>query len=72
MRNQIMDSKMDSGYLGPGENNAQALEDDYDIMRELAPEEVIGIMDELLFHEVGDLASTLKPYPVRSITRNVC
>ncbi|PLB48941.1 putative amino-acid N-acetyltransferase subunit Mak10 [Aspergillus steynii IBT 23096] len=50
---EIMDSKMDSGYLGPGENNAQALEDDYDIMRELAPEEVIGIMDELLFHEMA-------------------
>lgn len=44
---------MDSGYLGPGENHAQALEDDYDVMRELAPEEVMGIMDELLCHEVG-------------------
>ncbi|KAK1146997.1 N-alpha-acetyltransferase, non-catalitic subunit [Aspergillus melleus] len=50
---EIMDSRMDSGYLGPGENNAQALEDDYDIMRELAPEEVVGIMDELLFHEMA-------------------
>jgi UDP:flavonoid glycosyltransferase YjiC (YdhE family) len=48
-----MDSKMDSGYLGPGENHAQALEDDYNIMRELAPEEVVGIMDELLCHEVS-------------------
>jgi hypothetical protein len=27
---QIMDSKMDSGYIAPGENLAQALEDDYD------------------------------------------
>lgn len=44
---------MDSGYLGPGENHAQALEDDFDLMRELAPEEVLGIMDELLCHEVG-------------------
>ena len=44
---------MDSGYLGPGENHAQALEDDYDVMRGLAPEEVVGIMDELLCHEVG-------------------
>ncbi|RAL15298.1 N-alpha-acetyltransferase 35, NatC auxiliary subunit [Aspergillus homomorphus CBS 101889] len=50
---EIMDSKMDSGYLGPGETNAQALEDDYDLMRELAPEEVLGIMDELLCHEMA-------------------
>ncbi|KAF9883813.1 hypothetical protein FE257_002750 [Aspergillus nanangensis] len=50
---EIMDSKMDSGYLGPGENHAQALEDDYDTMRELAPEEVVGIMDELLCHEMA-------------------
>lgn len=50
-----MDAKMDSGYLGPGENYAQALEDDYDVTRELAPEEVIGVMDELLCHEVGGL-----------------
>ena len=52
-RIQIMDAKMDSGYLGPGENHAQALEDDYDVMQELAPEQVVGIMDELLCHEVG-------------------
>lgn len=44
---------MDSGYLDPLENHAQALEDDYDVKRELAPEEVVGIMDELLCHEVG-------------------
>jgi hypothetical protein len=50
---EIMDSKMDSGYLGPGENNAHALEDDYNTMRELAPEEVIGVMDELLCHEMA-------------------
>lgn len=43
---------MDSGYLGHGENHAQALEDDYDVMRELRPEEVLGIMDQLLCHEV--------------------
>lgn len=48
-----MDSKMDSGYIGPGENQAQALEDDYDVTRELTPEEMLGIMDELLCHEVG-------------------
>ena len=44
---------MDSGYLGPGENHAQALDDDYDVTRELSPEEVLGIMDGLLCHEVG-------------------
>lgn len=48
-----MDPKMDSGYLGPGENHAQALEDDYDITRELAPDEVVGIMDKLLCHEMA-------------------
>lgn len=47
-----MDSKMDSGYLGPGENYAEALEYDYDVMRELRPEEVLGLMDQLLCHEV--------------------
>lgn len=45
---------MDSGFLGPDENHAQALEDDYDITRELAPEEVVGIMDGLLCHEVSE------------------
>ena len=44
-----MDSKMDSGYLAAGET----LEDDYDVSRELLPEEVVGIMDQLLCHEVG-------------------
>lgn len=43
-----MDSKMDSGYLAPGET----LEDDYNVMRELLPEEVVGIMDQLLGLEV--------------------
>ncbi|KAH8704029.1 putative amino-acid N-acetyltransferase subunit Mak10 [Talaromyces proteolyticus] len=50
---EIMDSKMDSGYLGPGENHAQALEYDYDVMRELQPEEVVGLMDQLLCHEMA-------------------
>jgi len=54
-----MDSKMDSGYLDPGENHAKALEDDYDVMRELLPEEVVGIMDQLLCHEVRLLPSPL-------------
>ncbi len=40
---------MDSGYLTAGET----LEDDYDVLRELLPEEVLGIMDQLLCFEVG-------------------
>lgn len=43
-----MDPKMDSGYLAPGET----LEDDYDILRELLPEEVVRIMDQMLCYEV--------------------
>lgn len=43
-----MDSKMDSGYLAPGDT----LDDKYDVMRELLPEEVVGIMDQLLWLEV--------------------
>ena len=44
-----MDPKMDSGYLAPGET----LEDDYDVLRTLLPEEVVGIMDQMLCYEVG-------------------
>lgn len=40
---------MDSGHLEPGET----LEDEYDVLRKLLPEEVIGIMDQILCHEVG-------------------
>jgi hypothetical protein len=47
-----MDSKMDSGYLGP-EENGQDLDDDYDVLCDLTLEQVVGIMDELLCHEVG-------------------
>ncbi|KAJ5171931.1 hypothetical protein N7492_004524 [Penicillium capsulatum] len=43
---------MDSGYIAPGENHAQALEDDYDVRQSLTPEEVVGLMDQLLSHEV--------------------
>lgn len=39
---------MDSGFLTPGES----MEHDYDILRELLPEEVIGIMDQMLCFEV--------------------
>lgn len=45
---QIMDSKMDSGFLLEGET----LEDDYDVSRELTSEQVVGIMDQLLCYEV--------------------
>lgn len=45
-----MDSKMDSGYLGPGQD--QNLEDDYDTTRDLSAEEILGVMDELLCYEV--------------------
>jgi hypothetical protein len=44
-----MDSKMDSGFLQPGET----LEDDYDTLAPLLPEELIGIMDQLLCHEMA-------------------
>lgn len=40
---------MDSGFLNAGE----MLDDDYDVLRELLPEEVVGIMDQLLCFEVG-------------------
>ena len=44
-----MDPKMDSGFLQPGET----LEDDYDALKPLLPEEVIGIMDQLLCYEMA-------------------
>jgi hypothetical protein len=44
-----MDPKMDSGFLEPGET----LEDDYDTARSLLPEEIIGIMDQLLCYEMA-------------------
>lgn len=55
---------MDSGYLAPGET----LEDDYDVLRELLPEEVVGIMDQLLCHEVRSVCCFGPPrflYPRR-------
>ncbi len=42
---------MDSGYLTAGET----LDDDYDVLQALLPEEVIGIMDQMLCFEVGAL-----------------
>lgn len=46
---QIMDPKMDSGFVAPG----QTLDDDYDVSRPLLPEEVLGVMDDLLCKEVS-------------------
>jgi hypothetical protein len=43
-----MDRKMDSGYLEAGET----MQDDYDFSKALLPEEIIGIIDQLLCHEV--------------------
>lgn len=39
---------MDSGCLAAGES----LDDDYDVTRPLLPKEVLGIIDQLLCHEV--------------------
>lgn len=44
-----MDKKMDSGYLDPGET----MDDEYDFSLVLLPEEIIGIIDQLLCHEVS-------------------
>ena len=44
-----MDLKMDSGFLEPGEN----LDDEYDTLAPLLPEELIGIMDQLLCYEMA-------------------
>jgi hypothetical protein len=44
---------MDSGYIAPGENHVQALEDDYDVRQPLTPKQVVGLMDQLLCHEVS-------------------
>ncbi|CAE7196519.1 hypothetical protein PTNB73_08207 [Pyrenophora teres f. teres] len=46
---EIMDPKMDSGFLEPGET----LEDEYDTLAPLLPEELIGIMDQLLCYEMA-------------------
>ena len=53
---QIMDPKMDSGYQEPGE----ALEDEYNVLRDLLPEEIIGVMDQMLCFEVRFPSSTMR------------
>jgi N-alpha-acetyltransferase 35, NatC auxiliary subunit len=45
---QIMDPKMDSGCLAEGES----LDEEYDVNRDLLPEEILGIIDQLLCLEV--------------------
>ncbi|KAL1602502.1 N-alpha-acetyltransferase, non-catalitic subunit [Paraconiothyrium brasiliense] len=46
---EIMDPKMDSGFLQTGET----LEDDFDPLAPVLPEELIGIMDQLLSYEMA-------------------
>ncbi|KAI4119855.1 MAG: hypothetical protein LQ345_000322 [Seirophora villosa] len=46
---EIMDPKMDSGFLADGE----PLEDTFDVLTELLPEEVVGLMDQMLCHEMA-------------------
>lgn len=48
-----MDSKMDSGYLTDGEK----LEDDFDVLHEVLPEEIVGLMDQILCLEVRIMGS---------------
>ncbi|KAL8660163.1 MAG: hypothetical protein Q9226_000069 [Calogaya cf. arnoldii] len=44
-----MDPKMDSGFLTEGET----LEDEFNVSKELLPEEMIGLMDQILCHEMA-------------------
>ncbi|KAI9158436.1 LOW QUALITY PROTEIN: N-alpha-acetyltransferase 35, NatC auxiliary subunit [Paramyrothecium foliicola] len=46
---EIMDPKMDSGCVLPGTQ----YEELYDVSRPLLPEEVLGIIDQLLCHEIS-------------------
>ena len=43
---------MDSGHLEEGET----MQDDYDFSKALLPEEIIGIIDQLLCHEVRSIS----------------
>ena len=40
---------MDSGFLAEGET----LRDDYDVLQPMLPDELVGLMDQLLCHEVS-------------------
>ncbi|KAL8789606.1 MAG: hypothetical protein Q9213_001042 [Squamulea squamosa] len=46
---EIMDPKMDSGFLAEGE----IFEDEFDVLKELLPEETIGLMDQILCYEMA-------------------
>ncbi|TGJ85470.1 hypothetical protein E0Z10_g3285 [Xylaria hypoxylon] len=46
---EIMDRKMDSGVLDEGES----LDEEYDVTRSLLPEEILGILDQLLCLEMA-------------------
>ncbi|KAI1496275.1 Mak10 subunit, NatC N-terminal acetyltransferase-domain-containing protein [Biscogniauxia marginata] len=46
---EIMDPKMDSGVLAEGES----LDEEYDVSRVLLPEEILGIIDQLLCLEMA-------------------
>ncbi|KAI0803380.1 Mak10 subunit, NatC N-terminal acetyltransferase-domain-containing protein [Xylaria sp. FL0064] len=46
---EIMDRKMDSGVLNEGES----LDEEYDVTRNVLPEEIMGIIDELLCLEMA-------------------
>lgn len=48
MFDQIGDPKMDSGCLEPGES----LDQEFDMTKDILPEELIWLMDELLNREV--------------------
>jgi len=54
---------MDSGFLVEGDT----LYDTYDVGKPLLPEEVIGIMDQLLCHEVSHLDLLLYIFLVSDI-----
>lgn len=47
---------MDSGCLDEGET----FDSDYDVSRPLSKEEVVGIMDRMLAHEVGQCIEECK------------
>lgn len=53
---KIGDPKMDSGHLEPNE----PLFDEYDTTRDLLPEEVLGVIDQMLCHEVPQHARFLR------------
>lgn len=48
---------MDSGCLAPGES----LDEDYDVTKLLTAEEALGIIDQLLCHEVSPTPATRAP-----------